>query len=180
MHTKYIGRIDQANLERVERTISHRGVVFHELSFSSPLLNAVHQINRTPLRTVFHFDENDLSHIYIFEQPGIGFAAIPCTWFRYAKGLSLKEHRAVRSCLRKHRLPATEEMLTQVLWHIRTGERISNLDEIHTQTNEHAHHRLSRTLIPKTEKPKSLQDYTSLMARLGNEVRSFGLRGNHD
>lgn len=172
MKTNFARYFDRSSLDQTERVISHRGVIFHGLSYASPLLNAVHQMDRTPDRTVIHFDRNDLSHIYIFEQRGPGFAAIPCSHFRYAKGLTLDEHRAVLTHCRRFSLTPNEDMLLRILWEIRTG----------ACAPDSAGPSSYRSNSPKSKIPRRRQkdtDYTTLMAQLGSAVQNFGMGGNH-
>jgi hypothetical protein len=167
MKSNFTHIFDLFGLGCTERIISHRGIIFQEIPYTSPLLNAVHQLNRTPDRTQIHFDRNNLSHIFLFESDGLGFAAIPCTYFRYAKGLTLNEHRAVRSyCLRIGETP-TEDTLIRILRGIRAGTlkpRCTTLPSLGTNYSKFDNRR-------KTHRDK---DYSALMARLGCEVRNFG------
>lgn len=172
MTTNFSRQFDRSNLERTERHITHQGVIFQGLSYASHLLNTVHQMNRAPDRAVIHFDRNDLSHMYVFEQHSPGFAAIPCNYFRYAKGLTLAEHRAVLAYCRDFKLGMNEETLLQILWEFRSGAP------------------LSRSSIPMNRRPKCTQGkqvrntgkddrYTSLMSRLGNDIQNFGKESGH-
>lgn len=166
MKTNFTYLFDRSNLEFTERNISHRGITFHEIQYASPLLNTVHQLNRTPDRTLIHFDRNNLSHLFLFEPDGPGFAAIPCTYFRYAKGLTLNEHRAVRGHCRRSGVAPIEDNLIRVLWGIRAG----------TITPGSATQPIQGTNFSKFENHRNTRrgkDYSALMARLGGELQNF-------
>lgn len=158
-----------ANWERTERIISHHGLTFQGLNYASPLLVAVCQMNRASDRTVIHFNRNDLSHVYIFECDGPGFAAIPCEFFRYARGLALVEHRTILSYCRRNGLTPTEEILLQMLWKLR-AEGSDRLKRISNNFVSGSASFLSNH--PRNIRAES--DYSAQMTRLGHEVRNFG------
>lgn len=158
--------IDRFSLEHAERKISNRGVIFHGLRYTSPLLLTARQTNRFADRVIIYFDRDDLSHIYVFEQNGPGFAAIPCSHFRYAKGLTLEEHRTVRNYCRRFGIKPSEGMHLRILQGIRSG----------------AFDRDCRGCIEKPThidveedswQGRDVSYYSELMAKLGSEVRNF-------
>ena len=169
MMTNIANQTYPANLERTERIISHQGLTFQGLNYASPLLIAVRQLDRATDRTVIHFKRNDLSHVYIFECDGPGFAAIPCQFFRYARGLALDEHRTIRSYCRRNGLTPSEEILLQMLWKLRT-EGADRLKRISDNSASGSASFLSS--LPRNIRAES--DYSAQMTRLGHEARHFG------
>lgn len=169
MMTNIANQTYPANLEQTERIISHQGLTFQGLNYASPLLIAVRQLDRTSDRTVIHFNRNDLSHVYIFECDGQGFTAIPCQFFRYARGLALIEHRTILSYCRRNGLTPTEEILLKMLWKLRTeGEdRLKRFSDnfVSGSTSFLSGH-------PQNIRAESY--YSAQMTRLGHEVRNFG------
>lgn len=166
MTTDFIHYFDRSGLKCTERVISHRGIIFHEIPYASPLLNAVHQLNRTPENTLIHFDRENLSHIFLFEPDGMGYSAIPCTFFRYANGLTLNEHRAVRSFCRRCGITPTEDTLIEILWGIRAGILTPHGAALAWQEAAFSKFGNRRRTRPGN-------DYSALMARLGSEIRNF-------
>lgn len=162
----------RSNLERTERMITHRGVIFQGLSYASPLLNTIHQMNRAPDRLVIHFDRNDLSHMYVFEGHSPGFAAIPCNYFRYAKGLALDEHRAVLAYCRHFKLGINEETLLHILWETRSGTPLSH-------SPNPLSYRSKCTQSKQARDRKREGHYISLMSSLGAEIQNFGKESGH-
>lgn len=169
MNTHISRQFECSSLEAVERIVTHRGVTFHGLSYTSLLLNTLHQINHAPARAVIHFDRNDLSHMYVFEAQSPGFAAIPCGYFRYAKTLSLTEHRAVLAHCRRRDLRTDEDTLLQILWIIRSGKPLS--DTVDSRSKSASDGR----------QPYRRGDgfHIALMSKLGTAVQNFGKKTNH-
>lgn len=162
-------QFERSSLEAVERIVTHRGVTFQGLSYASPLLNTLHQINRAPERAVIHFDRNDLSHMYVFEAQSPGFAAIPCGNFRYAKSLSLTEHRAVLAYCRRRALRTDEDTLLQILWIIRSGKSLSDTVGCRSKS------------APDKRKPhrRGKGYHIALMSKLGTAVQNFEKDANN-
>ncbi len=169
MNTHISRQFERSTLEAVERIVTHRGVTFHGLSYASPLLNTLHQINRSPARAVVHFDRNNLSHMYVFEAQGPGFAAIPCGYFRYAKSLSLTEHRAVLAHCRRRDLRTDEDTLLEILWIIRSGKSLS--DTVGCRSKSAPNELQARR--------RGNGYHIALMSKLGTAVQNFGKEANH-
>ena len=172
MKTNIAGQIDRPNLECTVRTITPRGITFSGLSYASPLLAAVHQMNQAPGRAVIHFDTNDLSHIYIFERQGCGFVGIPCNYVRYAKGLTLVEHRAVQTHRRRLDHADSEETLLEILGWVRSGIPGSRLVAPPASQS-------TCTGQGNTCNGENDAYYLSLMSRLATEIAQFGEEGQH-
>ena len=158
--------IDRFSLEHAERKISYKGVMFNGLRYTSPLLLNARQTNRFADRAIIYFDRDDLSHIYLFEQNGPGVAAIPCSHFRYAKGLALKEHLTVFRYCRRFGIDPDEGMQLRILYDIRSG----------TFDPDCRSYFGSPANVDGKEDYRQGQDgsyYRELMAKLGSAVRNF-------
>lgn len=84
------------SLDSIEtRTVFHYGVALNELTYNSSELQALRR-RKGNLRVQIRWDRSDLGEIHILDDSVNRYIKVPCTWYIYAKGVSLWLHKAIR------------------------------------------------------------------------------------
>lgn len=83
-----------------ERQVSHDGVVFEYLRYSSPELAALRRATGTNFMTSIKFNPEDLRAIYVRDPVSKGWLTVPSCLPEYTTGLSVVQHRAIRKALK--------------------------------------------------------------------------------
>jgi putative transposase len=132
------GNMEDLNLiaaMRVDRTVSHSGVMVEWLRYDSAELSQMRRAAGGTFKTVVKFDPQDLSFVYIQNPISKAWLLVPCVYEEYSRNLSIVQHRALRGLL-KNQLKAknAEELFMQrrhdlrECWKAsaRKGKRLSN------------------------------------------------------
>jgi len=78
------------------RTLFHYGVNLHCMTYNSRELMALFR-KKGRIEVTIRWDRNDLGYIYVLDETTGLYLKVPCTWFKYASGVSLWLHNLIRN-----------------------------------------------------------------------------------
>lgn len=78
-------------------TVGNEGVVTEYLRFNSRELQGLRRSIASSFKTTVKFQPNDLEYVYVQDPVSRGWLVVPCCHPEYARGLSLVQHRAIRT-----------------------------------------------------------------------------------
>lgn len=78
-------------------TVTHDGVLFSWLHYRSMELAQLRRATASNFRTWVKFNPEDLGHVYVQDPVSLSWLIVPCTVPEYASGLSLPQHKRIRS-----------------------------------------------------------------------------------
>lgn len=116
--------------------VSHDGVVLNWLRYRSIELANLRKATAANFKTCIKFNPEDLGHIYVQDPISKGWLTVPCSHPKYANGLSVVQHAAVRQhkkdVLKARNAPeilmqGREELARDYADAVRHGKKLSKL-----------------------------------------------------
>jgi len=176
MKSQFARRPAQPDPNVRSRVLSPAGLRFRYLPYNSPILPLFNAILGNPKEVPFHFDADDLSHLYIFEPEGQGYVAISCSFSAYAQKLSLKEHGQILALCHSRRWSPTEARLIAIRRELRSGS--AEFEAYSPSPLNRTGVRILGTRVKRPggshDKASSPSDYAPLMASIAARVLHFG------
>ncbi len=153
--------IDQLNLivtKEITRTLSHEGVILLGLPYNSSELRLLTSRSNTTYKVKVRFDPTNMGKVWVYDEVNGDYIIVPSIYPDYTEGLSLLEHKNIRSIGREAR--QSNPKLLQLLENkVKFSERLKDLS--HSKRirprQQSARHKL-HDKIGTVKKIKSIKD----------------------
>lgn len=105
-------RIETALMCSDKRTLQRSGIQYENLEYNSDQLRDIYR-REGVIEMLIKYNPFDIGHIYVWDDLNRIYIRVPCVNYRYAKGLSMYAHKAIRKRINSVRKRYKDEAVLQ-------------------------------------------------------------------